>query len=113
MLSAGWAGGTRIGDCLSEFNSQYAGTLLHSRSAVIIVSDGYDTGEPELLARALARIRRRARRVVWLNPLANRPDFTPSSAGMHAALPYLDLLAPGSDLASLERVLPQIIKAIQ
>ena len=113
MLSAGWAGGTRIGDCLSEFNSQYAGTLLHSRSAVIIVSDGYDTGEPELLARALARIRRRARRVVWLNPLVSRPDFTPSSAGMHAALPYLDLLAQGSDLASLGRVLPQIIKAIQ
>lgn len=113
ILSSGWAGGTRIGDCLSEFNSQYAMTLLHSRSAVIIISDGYDTGEPKLLASALAKIRRRARRLVWLNPLAGRPGFTPSSVGMQTALPYLDMLASGSDLASLERVLPQILQAIQ
>lgn len=113
LLSAGWAGGTRIGDCLGEFNSRHAATLLHSRSAVVIVSDGYDTGEPEQLAAALARMRRRARRIVWLNPLASRPGFAPSSAGMQAALPYLDLMAPGSDLASLERVLPQLLEAIR
>jgi uncharacterized protein with von Willebrand factor type A (vWA) domain len=113
LLSGGWAGGTRIGDCLTEFNQRYAGALLHSRCAVIIVSDGYDTGEPGRLVNALSRIRRRARRVVWLNPLASRPGFTPSSVGMQAAMPYLDLLAPGSDLASLERVFPQILQALQ
>jgi uncharacterized protein with von Willebrand factor type A (vWA) domain len=57
-------------------------------------------------------LRRRARRVVWLNPLASRPGYTPSSAGMQAALPHLDLFAPGSDLASIARVLPQLLQAL-
>ena len=80
---------------------------------MIVVSDGYDTGEPELLAEALAQLRRRARRIVWLNPLLNQPGFTPESRGMQAALPHLDLLAPGADLAGIERVLPQIIEALR
>jgi uncharacterized protein with von Willebrand factor type A (vWA) domain len=72
---------------------------VHSRTGIIIVSDGYDTGEPDLLARALGEMRR-ARRIVWLNPLLNRPDFRPESRGMQAALPHLDLFAPGADLAA-------------
>jgi uncharacterized protein with von Willebrand factor type A (vWA) domain len=112
LLSAGWAGGTRIGDCLAEFNECHAGGLLHARTGVIIVSDGYDTGAPERLVSALVSLRRRARRVVWLNPLASRPGYTPSSAGMQAAMPYLDLFAPGSDLASIARVLPQLLQAL-
>jgi len=86
---------------------------VHSRTGVIIVSDGYDTGEPELLARALAVLRRRSRRMVWLNPLLNQPGFSPESRGMRAALPHLDLLAPGADLAGIERVLPRIIEALR
>ncbi|WP_344763123.1 vWA domain-containing protein [Actimicrobium antarcticum] len=113
LLSAGWAGGTRIGDCLSEFNQRHGRTLLHARSAVIIVSDGYNTGPPDKLVSALTALRRRARRLVWLNPLASRPGYTPSSAGMQAALPCLDLFAPGSDLASIERVLPQLLRTLQ
>ena len=113
LLAAGWAGGTRIGECLDEFNRGTGAGLLHSRSAVIVVSDGYDTGEPELLSAALATLRRRSRRMIWLNPLLGQPGFTPESRGMRAALPHLDLLAPGADLASLERVLPQILEALR
>ena len=113
LLAAGWAGGTRIGECLRDFNREAGVRLLHSRSAVIIVSDGYDTGEPELLGDALATLRRRTRRLVWLNPLLGQPGFTPESRGMRAALPHLDLLAAGADLASLERVLPQVLEAFR
>ena len=113
LLAEGWAGGTRIGECLREFNRGTAPRLVHSRTAVIVVSDGYDTGEPEVLGDALAALRRRARRLVWLNPLLGQPGFTPESRGMQAALPHLDLLAPGRDLAGLERALPRVIEALR
>jgi len=113
LLSAGWAGGTRIGECLRDFNRDAGTRLLNSRSAVIIVSDGYDTGEPELLDEALATLRRRARRLVWLNPLLGQPGFRPESRGMRAALPHLDLLAPGADLESVERVLPRLLDTLR
>jgi uncharacterized protein with von Willebrand factor type A (vWA) domain len=113
LLAAGWAGGTRIGECLRDFNRDYGARLVHSRTGVIIVSDGYDTGEPELLAQALAKLRRRSRRMVWLNPLLNQPGYSPESRGMQAAMPHIDLLAPGADLAGIERVLPQIIEALR
>jgi uncharacterized protein with von Willebrand factor type A (vWA) domain len=113
LLAAGWAGGTRIGECLREFNRSHGPRLVHSRTGVIIVSDGYDTGEPELLVAALGDVRRRARRIVWLNPLLSRPDFRPESRAMQAALPHLDLFAPGADLASIEHILPNIIEALR
>jgi uncharacterized protein len=113
LLAAGWAGGTRIGESLRDFNRDQGARLVHSRTGVIIVSDGYDTGEPEVLAQALAELRQRSRRMVWLNPLLNQPGFSPESRGMQAALPHIDLLAPGADLASIERVLPQIIEALR
>ena len=113
LLAEGWGGGTRIGECLREWNERDAPRLVHSRTAVIVVSDGYDTGEPALLATSLQAIRKRARHVVWLNPLLSRPDFTPVSRGMQAALPYVDLFAPGADLASIERVLPDLIEALR
>ncbi|HEX7439762.1 MAG TPA: VWA domain-containing protein [Caldimonas sp.] len=113
LLAAGWAGGTRIGECLRDFNRDHGARLVHARTGVIIVSDGYDTGEPALLAQALATLRRRSRRMVWLNPLLNQPGFSPKSRGMQAALPYIDLLAPGADLADIEHVLPQLIEALR
>ena len=112
ILSVGWAGGTRIGESFAEFNRLHAPRLVHSRTAVIVVSDGYDSGEPEILGDALRVIARRARRIVWLNPLAGSPGFTPVSRGMQAALPHLDLFAPGADLASIERALPGIVAAL-
>ena len=113
LLAEGWAGGTRIGECLRDFNQDHAARLVHSRTAMIIVSDGYDTGEPELLTQALVALQRRARRVVWLNPLLNQPGFTPESRGMQAAMPHIDLLAPGADLAGIEQILPQIVEALR
>ena len=113
IIAHGWAGGTRIGASLAQFNREHAPRCVHSRTALIIVSDGYDSGEPQQLAAALAALRRRARRIVWLNPLCARSDYTPVSAGMQAALPHLDLLAPGADLVSLEAALPRILEALR
>jgi uncharacterized protein with von Willebrand factor type A (vWA) domain len=112
LLSAGWAGGTRIGECLGQFEREHGHTL-NSRTGLIIVSDGYDTGEPELLSDVMRRLRRRARRLIWLNPLAGRPGYLPLARGMQAAFPYLDLLAPAHNLATVERVLPRLVLALR
>jgi len=112
LIAQGWAGGTRIGDSLAQFNREHAPRIVHSRTAVIIMSDGYDTGDPARLSDALAQLRRRARRLVWLNPLSNRPGYAPVCQGMQAAMPHLDLLAPGADLASITAVLPKLIEAL-
>jgi len=113
VIAQGWAGGTRIGASLAQFNREHAPRCVHARTAVIVVSDGYDTGEPHRLSAALAALRRRARRIVWLNPLCGQADFTPVSAGMQAALPHLDLLASGADLASVKATLPRILEALR
>jgi uncharacterized protein with von Willebrand factor type A (vWA) domain len=113
LLAIGWAGGTRIGESLRDFNRDHGARLVHSRTGVIVVSDGYDTGEPGLLAESLATLRRRSRCLVWLNPLLNQPGYAPQSRGMQAAMPYIDLLAAGADLASVERVLPQVLQTLR
>ncbi|HXD07552.1 MAG TPA: VWA domain-containing protein [Burkholderiaceae bacterium] len=112
LLAQGFGGGTRIGESLAQFNREHAPRLVHSHTAVIVMSDGYDTGEPARLSQALAQLHRRARRVVWFNPLCNRPGYAPVAQGMQAALPHLDLLAPGADLASIRAVLPRLIEAL-
>lgn len=112
LIAQGWAGGTRIGESLAQFNREHATRLVHSRTAVLVFSDGYDTGDPARLSDELARLRRRARRVVWLNPLASRPGYAPICQGMQAALPHLDLLAPAADLAGLRSVLPALVEAL-
>lgn len=113
VIAQGWAGGTRIGESLAQFNREHAPRIVHSRTAILIMSDGYDTGEPQRLSDALVQLRRRARRVVWLNPLCNRPGYAPICQGMQAAMPHLDLLAPGADLASIQAVLPRLIEALR
>src|SRR6267143_6647549 len=89
-----WSGGTRIGASLAEFNRQW-GHLLDRRTIVIVLSDGWDTGDVDVLATELLRIRRRAARLIWLNPLLGNPSYEPLTRGMAAALPFLDHLAPG------------------
>jgi uncharacterized protein with von Willebrand factor type A (vWA) domain len=101
LLAQGWAGGTRIGDSLASFERQHAARVLQRRSVLMIVSDGYDTGPPERLAAALAALKRRARRLVWLNPMLGWPSYAPVAGGMATALPHLDLFAPAHNLASL------------
>jgi uncharacterized protein with von Willebrand factor type A (vWA) domain len=112
LLSAGWAGGTRIGECLEQFEREHSG-VVHSRTALIVVSDGYDTGDPAVLTAVVRRLRRRARRFIWLNPLAARTDYEPLARGMQAVLPELDLFAPANNLASIERVLPKLVLALR
>jgi len=113
LIAQGWAGGTRIGESIAQFNREHAARIVHSRTAILVMSDGYDTGEPAQLSESLRQLRRRARRIVWLNPLCNRPGYTPISQGMQAAIPHLDLLAPGADLASIRAVLPSLIEALR
>ncbi len=110
LISAGWSGGTRIGDSLATFNDNYAAQVLNSRSVVMIVSDGYDTGAPEKLAGELARLRRRARRVIWLNPMIGWRGYEPVARGMAAALPHLDLFAPAHNLESLAALEPYLAR---
>lgn len=101
LISQGWSGGTRIGAALAAFNEQYAGAVMTSRTLAIIVSDGFDTGPAEQLAAELARLKRRTRRLIWLNPLLGRASYAPRAAAMAAALPHLDLFAPAHNLESL------------
>jgi len=100
-----WSGGTRIGACLAEFA---AGDHIRPSSVVVIVSDGLDRGEPGTLERAMRSIRRRARKVVWLNPLMGDPRYEPRARGMRAALPFIDHFGSAHDLASLERLIPEL-----
>ena len=95
-----WSGGTKIGESLAQFNREWP-RLADRRTIVIILSDGWDTGEPELLAAELLRIKRRAGRVIWLNPLLGNPSYEPLTRGMAAALPLIDDFAPGHNLAAL------------
>jgi uncharacterized protein with von Willebrand factor type A (vWA) domain len=113
LIAQGWGGGTRIGESFEQFNREHAPHVVNSRTAIVVMSDGYDTGEPERLSQALIQLRRRARRIVWLNPLSNRPGYAPVAQGMQAALPHLDLLAPGGDLNSVKAVLPNLIEALR
>jgi uncharacterized protein len=101
LISQGWSGGTRIGASLAAFNDNYAARVMGSRTLAIIISDGFDTGPAERLASALANLKRRARRLIWLNPLLGRASYEPRAAGMAAALPHLDLFAPAHNLESL------------
>lgn len=96
-----WGGGTRIGAAIDTFDREW-GRLVDRRTVVLVLSDGWDTGDPALLGEALARVRRRARRVIWLNPLLGSPDYQPTAGGMRAALPHVDVFHPAHDLASLE-----------
>jgi uncharacterized protein with von Willebrand factor type A (vWA) domain len=96
----GWSGGTLIGECIRDFISLW-GTRVDRRTTVVILSDGWDTGEPEELAAALADLRRRAGKLIWLNPLLGSSSYQPLTIGMQAALPYVDAFAPLYNLESL------------
>lgn len=109
-ISAGWGGGTRIGESLQTLNRNYARRLVSSRTFVFIMSDGYDTGAPELLAQQVIALKRRARRVIWLNPLLGREDYVPSAEGIQAVLPHLDLFAPAHSLTSLMQIEDMLVK---
>ncbi len=101
-----WSGGTRIGECLADFAASYLDQLVDGRTVVLILSDGLDRGDVAPLAEAMRAIRARARRVLWLNPLAGDRRYEPTARAMAAALPHVDRLLPAHDLESLARLLP-------
>jgi uncharacterized protein with von Willebrand factor type A (vWA) domain len=110
IMAQGAGGGTRIGESLQTFNRWHAARVIHSRTCVMIVSDGYETGDAALLGREMAALGRRCRRIVWLNPMMAWEGYAPEAAGIKAALPHIDLYAPGNTLKSLIELEPYLAK---
>ncbi|MGJ5050685.1 vWA domain-containing protein [Bradyrhizobium oligotrophicum] len=110
MMAQGAGGGTRIGESLATFNRWHAPRVIHSRTCVMIVSDGYDTGDPALLGREMAQLSRRCRRIVWLNPMLGWDGYAPDARGIKAALPFVDLYAPAHTLNSLAALEPYLAR---
>jgi uncharacterized protein len=99
-----WGSGTRIGASLREFNEVYGRRALSRGAIVLIVSDGWEREDPELVGREMAKLARAAYAVVWVNPLKGNPQYQPLAGGMRAALPYVDRFLPGHNLRSLEEL---------
>ncbi|MCY3960311.1 MAG: VWA domain-containing protein [bacterium] len=99
-----WSGGTRLGDTLAEFNELWGIRGMARGATVVILSDGWDRGSPEVMAEQMARLQRVTHRLVWVNPLKATPDYQPLAQGMAAALPYVDDFIEGHSLRSLERL---------
>lgn len=99
-----WSGGTRLGESLRDFNDEWAVRGMARGAVVVILSDGWDRGEPELMQEQMARLQRVAYRIVWANPLKASEGYAPLARGMAAALPYLDEFVEGHSLGALERL---------
>ncbi len=97
-----WSGGTRIGESLRTFNVQWCRRVLTHGPIVMVISDGWDRGDPELLRLEISRLQRTCYRLIWLNPLLGSPDYQPLTRGMQAALPFVDDFLPVHNLDSLE-----------
>ncbi|MDB5564069.1 MAG: hypothetical protein JWP84_635 [Tardiphaga sp.] len=110
IMAQGAGGGTKIGECLLTFNRGHAARVIHSRTCVMIVSDGYETGDAMLLGREMATLAKRCRRIVWLNPMMGWDGYAPEAAGIKAALPHVDLYAPANTLKSLTELEPYLAK---
>jgi uncharacterized protein with von Willebrand factor type A (vWA) domain len=96
-----WSGGTRIGESLKAYNDEWGRRALTRGAVVVILSDGCERGETQLVGREMERLARQAFAVVWVNPLKGHPEYEPQAGGMRAALPYVDRFLPGHDVASL------------
>jgi uncharacterized protein with von Willebrand factor type A (vWA) domain len=99
-----WNGGTRIGDSLHELNQRWVRRTVRSGALVLLVSDGWERGDPAVLAREMARLQRSCHRLIWLDPLASRTGFEPATVGLEAALPFVDDFVPCGSVASLEQL---------
>lgn len=97
-----WSGGTRIGQALRTFNKDWARRTASANAIVLLISDGLDRGDPDILIQEIARLQRGCHRLIWLNPLLGSPGYQPLARGMQAALPYIDEFRPVHNLASLE-----------
>jgi uncharacterized protein with von Willebrand factor type A (vWA) domain len=108
LIAQGVGGGTRIGESLATFNKWHAKRVINSRTCVMIVSDGYDTGAPEQLGAEMRRLSKRCRRIVWLNPMLGWDGYAPTACGMQAAMPFIDLFAPANSIDSLAALEPYL-----
>jgi uncharacterized protein with von Willebrand factor type A (vWA) domain len=97
-----WSGGTRIGEAIRVFNADWARRVLRRQPVVLLISDGWDLGDPDLLGREIARLQRSVYRLIWLNPLIGSPGYEPLTRGLRAALPFVDDFLPVHDMSSLE-----------
>jgi uncharacterized protein with von Willebrand factor type A (vWA) domain len=97
-----WSGGTRIGEAIRAFNTRWARRVLRRRPVVLLISDGWDLGDPELLGREIARLQRSVFRLIWLNPLLGSPGYEPLTRGMRAALPFVDDFLSVRDMSSID-----------
>lgn len=104
-----WSGGTRIGDSLHELNRRWVRRTIRSGAIVLLVSDGWERGDPALLAREMGTLRRSCHRLLWIDPLAARPGFEPATVGLQAALPFVDELVPAASVASLEELAARLV----
>ena len=96
-----WSGGTRIGDAIREFHQRWRRRVLHGGPVVLIVSDGWDRGDPRMLQNEIARLQRSCHRLVWLNPLIGTPGYAPLTRGLASALPFVDDFLPARTLNNL------------
>lgn len=103
-----WSGGTTIGSCLKDFADDYGYGMLDKKTIVLILSDGWDTGDPEMMKQAMKTIFKQTKKVIWLNPLAGSDNFSPEAMGMKTALPYIDVLASAHNLDSLKQAMRQL-----
>jgi len=108
--SLGWSGGTRIGECVGEFRRSLARRPHLRDTVVVILSDGWDRGDPEILRRELALLKGATTRIFWLNPLKGDPDYRPLCRGMAVALPYLDGFYPAHNVETLARFVRQLVR---
>ena len=111
VLADGFGGGSKIAASLDQFARTYARRFVDGRTVVLILSDGYDTDAPERVGTALAALRKRGCKIIWLNPLKGWDGYAPVARGMAAALPHLDLFRPANrlaDLAALEEELTRL-----
>jgi len=100
-IADNWSGGTRIGECLHDFNEQYRKRMLNGSPLVLILSDGLDTGEADILSKELQYIQRRAKKIIWLNPLKGMKGYEPTAKGMTAAMPSITDFRSAHNLESL------------
>ncbi|MEJ7840113.1 MAG: VWA domain-containing protein, partial [Thermomicrobiales bacterium] len=107
-----WSGGTRIGEAIHNFNYLWSRRVLRSGATVLVISDGWDRGDPLLLGAEMAKLQRSCRRLIWLNPLLGAPGYQPLTQGIRAALPYVDHFLPIHNLKSMEG-LAHLLSAVE
>ena len=107
-----WSSGTRIGEAVAAFNRQWSRRVGRGGPVAIVVSDGWDRGDPSLLAAEMARLHRSVHRVIWLNPLAGRPAYAPLTRGLKAALPFVDDFLPVTNFSNLQKVV-EVLESVR